>query len=83
MTKKKNPTDLGATSALGGADAGTQELIHVRATAHLPRHPDGYLPARARGDEALVDPDDPWIRRLLEGGWMIPIGEPDEPRRGE
>jgi hypothetical protein len=40
------------------------------------------LPALERGGEALVDADDPYIRGLLENGWLIPIGDPDELPRG-
>ena len=79
----KKPADLGAPTEPGGEDGAAQDLIHVRATAHLPRHPLGYLPALERGGEALVDADDPYIRDLLGAGWLIPLGDPDELRRGE
>ena len=81
MTKKKTP-DLGAALGRGGVSSGAQDLIHVRATAHLPRHPLGYLPSLPRGSEALVDADDPYIRELLGAGWLIPIGAPNELERG-
>lgn len=61
----------------------SEELVHIRATAHLPAHPRGYLPSLERGGEALVDPDDPWIQTMLGGGWMVPLDEPDAIPRGE
>jgi len=78
MSPRKRAEDL-SLGPSGGTEA--QELVHVRATAHLPRHPGGYLPALPRGSEALVDADDPYIQGLLGGGWLIPLGDHDEPER--
>ncbi len=56
-------------------DTPTEVMVLVRATAHLYRHP--------RGSVFEVDATDPGIQKAFEDGWLIPVGDPDEPSPGE
>jgi hypothetical protein len=49
--------------------------VPVRASVHLPK--------LARGHEAIVDATDPYIQRMIEKGYLIPVGDEGEIRRGE
>lgn len=44
--------------------------LRVRATINLPD--------LDRGQEALVDPSDEWIRDALAEGWLTPTDEPPD-----
>lgn len=50
-------------------------MVWVRATANLYRHP--------RGSVFEVDATDPQIQKALEDGWLVPIGDADEPAPNE
>lgn len=52
-----------------------QVIVPVRATVHLP--------GLGRDAEALIDASDPYMQGLLEAGFLIPIGKPDDPPAGE
>lgn len=67
------PENLG-----GGAPGGEQaprdipsRMMLVRATIHLP--------GLARGQLALVDPADAYIRRCLRASWLHPLPAEEQP----